>query len=193
MIRQILQIGAPILEVPTEVVKDINSPQIQELISDLVDTCKELKERSAGLSANQIGEKWSICVCRRTDLEEGREEAIADEKLWEVMVNPKIIKQSDDESAFWEGCLSIGKTQSDTIFGPVWRPETVELEYMNRVGETKKISATGFFSHVIQHELDHLNGILFLSRVEHPAKNLWKSKDLDKYVKKHKKYPAIVE
>lgn len=201
MIRQILQIGAPILEKKTTLVKDVKDQKVQDLIDDLLDTCKEQEKRSAGLSANQIGEDYSICICRRTDLEaEFRRDnpkddkpAVTDNKLWEVMINPVITHESNTETVYWEGCLSIGETEKDTIYGPVWRPESVKIEYLNREGEKQKLTADDFFSHVAQHEIDHLNGKLFLALVPNPQSNLWKATDLDAYIDKKGDYPKIVE
>ncbi|MCA9385401.1 peptide deformylase [Candidatus Dojkabacteria bacterium] len=195
MIKDVLQIGEPILEKPTKEVTDISSSEVKTIINDLVDTCIAMSERSAGLSSNQIGYDLRICVCRRTDLEDqsNRESssAVDDKTLWEVMINPEITKASKDESAYWEGCLSIGETEKDTIWGPVWRPDTITLIYTNREGEKKELEATDFFSHVVQHELDHLDGVLFISKVPNPEKNLWKSPRLNEFLEKNKEFPPV--
>ena len=107
MVRDILQIGADVLTKETKVIKDINSPAIKELIQDLLDTCIDNKQGSAGLSAPQIGASERVCVCRRTDLEEELgEDKVPDEDLWEVMINPKITSESMTIGQAWGRSLS---------------------------------------------------------------------------------------
>ena len=190
MIKRILQIGSPILTEKTEKVVDPKSPQSLDVISDLMDTILNDTDATAGLAAPQIGHKLAICVCRRTDLEEKfGEENVEVEDLWEIMINPSIVKESKQRSVFWEGCLSIGEGPKQ-LFGPVSRPSKVKIDYLSPSGERKSLDAEGFFAHVVQHEIDHLNGILFLNYVQNPA-NIWTSKNLDDYIKQHDTYPPI--
>ncbi|MBD3362910.1 peptide deformylase [Candidatus Dojkabacteria bacterium] len=197
MIRKIYQIGEPLLYEKTKPVKDFNSDEVKSIIKDLIDTSVEEEERSAGLSANQIGASLSICVCRRMDLEEegrkkhGKDFNLSRDKLWKVFINPKIINSTKDKSVFWEGCLSVGEKEEDTLYGPVWRPEDVEVEYYDEKGVKKTIEARGFFSHLVQHEIDHLNGKLFVSQVPNPEKNLWRSTELEEYIKREGEHPEI--
>jgi peptide deformylase len=188
MKRQIIQIGSPRLTQKCKIVTDLKSKETLQVIEDLLDTCKANKSIAAGLSAPQIDYDLAICVCRRVDLEENNKK-VASNDLWEIMINPKIINKSEKESLFWEGCLSIGKGKK-LIYGPVYRPDQVEVEYLDISGKKKTLSGTGFFSHLIQHELDHLEGKLFLSYVSNPD-NLWLSSDLDKYLDQNGTYPTI--
>lgn len=202
MIKPIIQIGNPVLEKVTDKIKNVHDLSVQKVVQNILDTVLSVEDRSAGLSAPQIGLSQSICVCRRVDLEERegksmrkskkRGNKVSNDKLWEVMINPEILSQSQEESIYWEGCLSIGETEKDTLYGPVSRPESVRIKYLNRVGEIKELVAEGFFSHVVQHEIDHLNGILFISRVANPLKNIWKVNDIDSYIDKYGEYPPIV-
>lgn len=199
MIQDVVQIGDKVLEQVCDPVKDPSSAKTKQIITDLIDTCIHLSHRSAGLSAPQIGIPLRICVCRRTDLEEVEETKnpkkpaiISNEKLWEVMINPVITSKSSKQSYYWEGCLSIGRTEKDTIFGPVPRPDKIEIEYTNREGDSVKTVAEGFYAHVVQHEEDHLNGILFVYKVPHPDQNLWKAPALDKYIQSNNSYPPII-
>jgi peptide deformylase len=196
MIRDILQIGDPLLNQKTQEVEDITSDLVQNLIQDLIDTSLSVADRSAGLSANQIGQSYSICVVRRVDLEEENEDKnnsrpIPDNRLWLLMINPEISITANDKSYFWEGCLSVGKCEKETIYGPVLRNDEISVSYMNRAGESKTIEAKGFFAHVVQHELDHLNGELFIGKVQNPERNLWKAEEIDEYLKHHKQWPEI--
>src|SRR5690606_2250369 len=123
---------------------------------------------SAGLASPQIGYDTRICVCRRVDLEEkSPADPLPFEQLWEILINPKIIKSGKTKSIEWEACLSIGEGD-DNIKGPVERIKNVTVEFLTPKGKTKMISARGYFSHVIQHELDHLNGVLFVTHVSNP-------------------------
>ena len=74
-----------------------------------------------------------------------------------VMINPEIVKQSDQLSVYQEGCLSIPQQYAD-----VERPAHVTVEYINLKGEKKSWDVSGLESHCVQHELDHLNGVLFI-------------------------------
>ncbi|MBN1331809.1 peptide deformylase [Candidatus Dojkabacteria bacterium] len=180
---KIRQIGDPVLETIAKRVENVNDKKIQKLIDDMIDTCRADINRTAGLSAPQVGESLAISICRRFDLGEDVDE-------WEAMINPEIISHSTDESIVWEGCLSIG-VGDKAIYGPVARPKNISVEYISRTGEKKKLDAADYFSHVVQHEVDHTNGILFLKYVPKPDTNLWLSKDLDQYIEETGEFPAV--
>ncbi len=180
---KIIQIGNPILEQKAKRVEDVKSEGVQKLIDDMLDTCRANLERTAGLSAPQVGQSLAISICRRLDIDENADE-------WEIMINPKIIAKSEDETIMWEGCLSIG-VGDKALYGPVARPKQITVEYLDRKGNKKQMDANDVFSHVVQHEIDHINGILFLKYVPNPDENIWLSKDLDGYLEKFSKFPEI--
>lgn len=188
MIRKIFQIGDKVLEAKASKVNP-NDEKTKKLVQDLIDTCKTNADETAGISAPQIGESKRICICRRTDLEEKTSKPIKDELLWEVMINPEIVSKSNRMSSYWEGCLSVGEGD-EKLFAPVKRPSTIVVKYIDKNGNYKELECKGFFSHVVQHELDHLEGILFLKYVNDPT-TIWKNKDLDKYFKENNDYPSI--
>ena len=188
MKRKILQIGDPILEGQSKEV-DYKDPKIQKLIDDLIIICKEKADATAGISAPQVGESLRVCICRRTDLEDKSKNPIPDDKLWEIILNPIIKSTSKKTSTYWEGCLSVG-IGPEGLFAPVTRPSTIEITYQDRQGNHKTLICAGFFSHVVQHEIDHLDGTLFLKYVDDPT-TIWKNKDLDKYYEEHKDYPTV--
>lgn len=189
MVLKILQIGDPILNRKSETVKDINDPKVQALIKNLLDTCKEKENITAGLSAPQIGENLRVCVCRRMDLEELSETPLPDDQIWQVFINPVITKTSAKQSSYWEGCLSVGEGING-LWGPVARPDSIDIEFTNPENIKMKLKCEGFFSHIVQHELDHLDGKIFLRYVTDPGM-IWKSSDLDKYYEEHQEYPPI--
>lgn len=199
---EILQIGDERLITSSKKVGNFKSKSLQKLIDDMIDTCEIGKRHTAGLAAPQVGENIQLTIVRRIDLEgdvrkkrkEGKYEQSKEEslKLWEPLLNPRIIAEDNQkESLVWEACLSIGKGKKQ-LYGPVYRPSWVEVEYEDREGKTKKIKGQGFFSHVLQHEMDHLQGVLFTSRVQNPEKNLWLSGDLDKYLEENDKFPEVL-
>lgn len=109
--------------------------------------------------------------------------------VWQPLLNPKITKViGSQESLRWEACLSIGVGKSQ-LWAPVWRPEKIEVSYQTPSGEHRKLQADGFFARLLQHEIDHLNGILFLSRVNNPEANIWRNEALDEYLETHPSYP----
>ncbi len=191
MVKEILQIGNPILTQKSAPVTDFDSPELKALITDLVDTCQKTRAITAGLASPQIGGKFAVCVCRRVDLEEkaGRDTLPVSE-LWEVLINPEIKEQSEKKSIIWEACLSVG-TGKDMLHGPVVRPSKVTVAYTKPDGTKAELSGNGFLSHLIQHEYDHLQGILFLKYVKNPS-NLWKEDALNAYLDEHDDYPEII-
>lgn len=187
MIKEIIQIGDPILYEKSKRVdpKDIFSRENRELIQDMLDTLNSDPDSSAGLSAVQIGIPKQIYIIRRVDMEEDSDT----NPIWNVVINPRIIHASQDESYMWEGCLSVG-TDENRLFAPVPRAERVEIEFLDEKGETKTLKADEYLAHIIQHEQDHLNGILFLKYIISPE-NIWTGKRLDEYIQKHGKYPPV--
>lgn len=189
MIRDIKQIGDPVLD---QLSKDVTLPisaEVKALAADLVATCISKEDITAGLSAPQIGVNLNVIVCRRMDLEEASTLPIAQNKLWEVMLNPVIKKSSKKESAYWEGCLSVG-TGQEGLWAPVFRPDIIDIEYLDLEGNKKALKCKNFFAHIVQHEIDHLKGCLFLKYVDDPTM-IWKTKDLDAYYEAHGEYPPV--
>jgi peptide deformylase len=189
MVLDILQIGDEHLTRASEPVTDFASPKLKQLIADMIETCEADREHTAGLAAPQVGHNIRLTVVGRVqkDPETGERKTI-----WKALINPKITKvYGDKDSLLWEACLSIG-TGAKQLWGPVWRPDKVKVEYQDETGAKQTITGEGFFSHLLQHELDHLDGILFISRVENPEQNLWPSSKLDKYLEENKHYPEPV-
>ena len=190
--KKILQVGDPILEKESIPVKDPRSSETQGLINDLTTICKHYEKIAGGLSAPQIGENLNICIVRRIDLEESfqkKKKKFPRSRLWEVLINPEIIKLGNKKDIYWEGCLSV---EMGEVFGPIERPSFVKVKYLDRYGHDKVLIASGFFAHEILHEYDHLLGILFISYIKNP-KNLWKDKEIDEYLQRHGDLPEIID
>ena len=141
-IREVVQVGDEVLRQICKPVETFDE-SLFKILDDMKDTVK--KEEGAGLAAPQIGLLMRMAV---VDVEEGYFE----------LINPKITAQKG-EQAGWEGCLSVrGKS------GVVNRPTKVTLTYQDRNGERHVIKAKGFFARAICHELDHLDGVLYIDK-----------------------------
>jgi peptide deformylase len=135
---------SPILCQKTQLVTDPLSPEIQELLPKMIKTMH--KEHGVGLAAPQINIPLRLAV------------AEVENKQY-YFINPEITSRSQDTIISEEGCLSLPGE-----FFPILRSETVTLRYINEKGLPKKMRATGFLATVIQHEVDHLDGVLILHR-----------------------------
>lgn len=186
MVLDILQIGDKRLNEKSVTIKksEIKSKEIQKLIDDMQDTLNVDPDSSAGLSAVQVGVLKTVFIFRRIDLEEE-----GDAPIWEVAINPELKILSKKLNVDWEGCLSIG-VGDNRIFGPVARASKVEMTYLDREGEKHTLKADDYLAHILQHEDDHLNGLLFIKYVHNP-RNLWKGGELEEYIEKTGEYPAI--
>ena len=166
----------PILRIKSEPITDF-IPELAILADALNKLSKIEKDgvRTVGMSAVQIGIPIRLATCFNT----------ASGKALTI-INPKITAASKKESGYWEACASVGVGE-DQIFAKVYRPDRITLEYQTLTGQSARKKASGFFSHVVQHEIDHMNGILFIDHVK-PAKR-WKHVDLEAYIKENKVYP----
>ena len=148
-IRNVVQVGDDVLRQKCFPVETFDET-LFTLLDDMKDTVK--KEEGAGLAAPQVGVLRRVVV---VDVEEGYYE----------FINPVIVSQKGEQSG-WEGCLSVrGKS------GLVSRPMKVKLSYQDRTGEKKLLQAKGFFARAICHELDHLDGVLYIDRATHIEKS----------------------
>lgn len=168
-IREIVKVPNKILDTKLTEVTEI-TPEILEMVKDLKDTLANSSIPGAGLAANQIGLNKRICIVRDFYPNPNNEK---EEMFREyVLINPKITIDSKKEGLDWEGCLSIPNT-----YGLVKRLKKIKVEALNEEGNKVKFTAEGFFARAIQHEVDHLNGILFTSKVVGKTKT---EKELDK-------------
>lgn len=158
-IRKVARMGHPILrEVAQKLsVEEIQSPRIQQLIADMIETMQEYE--GIGLAAPQIHESLQIAIIGFSE-KNGRYPGAGVQPLT-VLINPKITVIDSTLRGGWEGCLSI-----PGIRGWVERPSKIRVESMNHEGRPQVIVAENFLSTVFQHELDHLQGVLFIDRVE---------------------------
>jgi peptide deformylase len=123
---------------------------IRTLLDDMLETM--YANEGIGLAAVQIG-VHKRCIVVDVAVREGRREPMK-------FINPEIIGHGDAESVFTEGCLSFPDQYSDVV-----RPETVNVRYLDETGAEKTITATGILATCLQHEIDHINGIVFVDHI----------------------------
>jgi|UniRef100_A0A7C4L1E5 peptide deformylase len=154
-----------IVTVPDEVLRrkarkvTVFDANLQKLIDDMVETMREAP--GVGLAAPQVGISERLIV---VEYAEDDEEENAPKKLF-VVANPEIVKASPETEKGIEGCLSI-----PGLVGEVERPLQVVIRGQNRRGQPVRIKAKGWLARIFQHEIDHLEGILFTDR----ATRVWK-------------------
>ena len=147
-IRNVVQVGDDVLRQVCFPVEEFDE-KLWKLLDDMKDTVK--KEEGAGLAAPQVGVLRRLAV---VDVDDGYYE----------LINPKIVQQKGEQIG-WEGCLSVrGKS------GVVARPMKVTVVYQDRHGESHTVKAKGFFARAICHELDHLDGVLYIDKATHIEK-----------------------
>jgi len=146
MVRTILKYGEPILEQPADPVTEFDTPELNELISDMWETMYAAK--GVGLAAPQIGSKKRISVI---DITVGEDET---KKI--VIINPEIVSR-DGKQVGEEGCLSIPGFRE-----PVARSNKVTVHAQNEKGEQFELIGEELLARAFEHEIDHLNGILFI-------------------------------
>lgn len=153
-----VQIGDKVLRQKAKTVGAVFAPEIQKTIEDLVDSMRH--ENLVGMAAPQIGKSVQIFVTeiRQTTYRKN----ISESDSLRVFINPKIIEKSVAQLNAYEGCGSVVGAQ---LFGAVKRAKTVTCEALDAEGKSFKIKALGFLARVIQHEIDHLNGRLFIDCV----------------------------
>jgi len=151
---KIVTVPAPILTKKTALVKTFDQG-LKDLADEMIEACR--KATGIGLAAPQIGQSIRLCII---NLEHMGLPAF-------VLVNPKITKKSWKKVEMEEGCLSI-----PGLFGIVKRPVKITVEAQNMNGEINKFEADGMLSRVIQHEVDHLDGILFTSKMSRQTESI---------------------
>ncbi len=158
MILPIVAYGDPVLK-KTAIEIDQSYPDLLLLIDNMFETM--YKAKGVGLAAPQIGKSIRLFIVDGSPFadEEGdepdpRAEGIVDFK--KVFINPIIIDETGDEWAFNEGCLSIPKIRED-----VYRPETIHITYYDENWNYHEESFNGYAARIIQHEYDHIEGVLF--------------------------------
>jgi len=155
-VLEVIQLGHPILRSQAQKVDNIHSLQVQELIDNLLATV--IAANGVGIAAPQVASRDRLfIVASRPNLRYPN----APQMEPTAMINPQILATSSQLVTGWEGCLSI-----PGIRGLVPRYQAIEVEYSDRTGKLHKQELTDFVARIFQHELDHLDGIVFVDRLK---------------------------
>lgn len=154
-LRNIVTLPDPVLKRKAHAVTQFDKA-LHTLINDMVETMREAP--GVGLAAPQIGLLEQIMVIEYFEKPEEEENEDAPKKVWAV-INPEIVKVSEETLMGVEGCLSI-----PGLLGEVERYAEVHVKALNRHGQPMKVKAKGWLARIFQHEIDHLNGVLFTER-----------------------------
>jgi peptide deformylase len=160
-VRDILTPPADVLRARAHKVRG-TSPKLQELINDMIETMRAAP--GVGLAAPQIGVGQRVIVVEYAEEPQDEESPPKPKKLYAV-VNPEIVRHSAETVVANEACLSV-----PGYFGEVERFESVTVKGLNRQGRPFRMKADGWLARIFQHEIDHLDGILYIDR----ATNVWK-------------------
>lgn len=171
MILPIYAYGQPVLKKRAVDFKK-NDPDLPPLIENMWETMYHA--RGVGLAGPQVGVSKRIFVVDTTQMYEEDEEQAGIKKAF---INPEILVSSDDDIKYEEGCLSIPDIQADVL-----RPDRVRIRYYNEDYELKEEEFEGLEARVIQHEYDHIEGVLFVEKVG-PIKRKRLTKKLEKIKK----------
>ncbi len=153
----------PIITAPDPRLKQLSAPvakvdaEIRQLMDDMLETMHAAP--GIGLAAPQVGVLKRVIV-----LEIDREETKVGPLF---MANPEIVDASDDDAVYNEGCLSVPEHYAD-----VTRPAEVTVRYLDRDGKQQDLKCEGLLSTCVQHEIDHLDGILFIDKISALKRNI---------------------
>ncbi len=158
----------PLMRKKTNPVTNIND-EVRKLADDMYDTLYNISN-GVGLAANQVGGNLSLVVID-ISIAEDDDDVHGRPKTPITMINPEIIEFSEEEIVMQEGCLSIPEFYED-----VERPESIKIRYYDLSGKEIVRDADEFLARVMQHETDHLNGILFTDKISPFRRTLNKNK-----------------
>jgi peptide deformylase len=189
---KIVQAGDPVLRKPSRALtkKEISSASIQYLIELMRNTMREAP--GVGLAAPQIGESIQLAVIEdRAEYIAGRsaEELALYQRAaipFHVIINPKLSLVGNSSAQFFEGCLSVEGFQA-----VVNRALKVRVECLNERGEEITINANGWYARILQHEIDHLNGTLYIDRMK--TRTLTTSENMSRFWTNHSVQEVLEE
>jgi peptide deformylase len=185
-ILKITRLGNPVLRSVAKqlTAAEIKSPIIQTLIANMRYTLVK-KEYGVGLAAPQVGKSVALSVIGIKPTPSRPELQPFDA----VIINPKIVQTFGRPEPKWEGCISCG-TGTDILFAKVPRYKKIELRWLDETGQQRQEVLNGFVANVAQHELDHLNGVMFLDKVKDPLSYMMADEYRKRVASKRRKQPS---
>lgn len=166
MILPIHIFGSDVLRAKAEEIDVTNTEGLQELIDNMYSTMQEAD--GVGIAAPQVGKSVRLLIVDGADLVEDMPEL---EGFKRVMINPVVLSESEDTCEYSEGCLSV-----PNINATITRPSVISVKYLNEKLEEVTEEFTGFACRMVQHELDHLEGVLFVDRAAPIRKKMIQAK-----------------
>lgn len=162
-VREVALIGDPILRQVARTIRpdEVGGTWLRALLDDMIDTMHELG--GIGIAAPQVKEPVQLAIVE-IDADSDRYPGMSPQALT-VFINPRVTILDGDEQEYWEGCLSV-----PDLRGLVARPRKVRVDYTTLTNEPASLTAEGFLATVLQHEIDHLEGVLFVDKVRDPTK-----------------------
>src|SRR5260221_1503233 len=157
-IKKTIQIEDPRLKAENESVTDFSDPEVKRVIQDLIETMRHLG--LIGLAAPQIGDNYKIFITEPRATQYRTSDQTDELRIY---INPIVVSKSDEEVIIYEGCGSVSDADG---FGPVQRSKEVTVEAFDENGKKFQFKSDGILARVIMHELDHLDGLEFLDRME---------------------------
>ena len=154
----------PIFETPDPVLRQISKPvetfdkELKTLVADMFETMYEAP--GIGLAAVQVGEPIRLLVMDLQEPEDPDDPESPVVKEPRIFINPEILWTSEEKAIYEEGCLSIPEFYED-----VERPAQVRIKYLDLEGREQELEASGLLATCLQHEIDHLNGVLFIDHI----------------------------
>ena len=166
-LRQIVTLPEPVLRRKAKPITKFDK-ELQTLIDDMIETMRDAP--GVGLAAPQVNVLQQLAVIEYAEDEDDEDETEGAEKPAKpkqlfVIINPEIVKASEEKVNGIEGCLSI-----PGLIGEVERHEAIQVKAFNRYGKPVKLKVDGWMARIFQHEIDHLNGVLFTDL----ATRVWK-------------------
>ena len=152
----IIQLGHPLLRSPAQPVENFTERKLPQLIDALIETATAAN--GVGIAAPQVAQPYRLFIMASRP---NSRYPHAPTMTPKAIINPKIITHGQEMVKDWEGCLSV-----PGLRGKVPRYQTIEVEYCNPDGQIQHEMLTDFVARIFQHELDHLNGLVFLDRLE---------------------------
>lgn len=173
---RVIELGNKVLRQKSKKVSraEILSQKFQNFCDELIQTCKE--KNGVGIAAPQVGVSKRVCIVWSRPNKRYKKIPKMEP---EVIINPVFVAQSKQMKKEFEGCLSI-----PGIRGLVPRSVKISIEYTNRKGEKRRSQYKDFVARIFQHEIDHLNGIVFLDRTN--SKDLVTESEYQKIIKRKK-------
>ena len=185
MILEVVKYPSSVLTQKSQ--KAVFNDELKTLVQNMLDTINSFKDPpAAGLSAIQVDIPLRVLIARDFVSDQiGNNEVLRNNGVTTIdgvtrdnafidyiLINPKFVSLSKEKELDWEGCLSF-----PDLYGKVWRSKKVKLKYQNTQGEEQRLTTSNFLARVIQHEIDHLAGITFNTKV---VGKMYKGDELEK-------------